>query len=127
MFTFIVVFVMFLLDSAMCIIDVNDAIKELSFTLTSDSSLSLADRYDLTNTLPWPVETALYAFMVRSHSNYKIRQIGVFMGVFLQSNLGGVVVVWRVYAFYCKPHERWLLAIPMALLVGSFGANLDVP
>lgn len=64
--TFFVVLTMFLMDTVICIIDVNNAIKELSYTLTSSSDLSLADRYSLTDNLPWPVESALYAFMVRT-------------------------------------------------------------
>lgn len=64
--TFYVVLTMFLMDTVICIIDVNNAIKELSYTLTSNSDLSLADRYSLTDNLPWPVESALYAFMVRT-------------------------------------------------------------
>lgn len=54
---------MLMLDTAMCIIDVNNAIREISYTLTSNSADSLADRYD-NMVLPWPVENALYAFMV---------------------------------------------------------------
>ena len=55
---------MFLLDTATSTIDVNNAIRELTLTLTSDSSLSLADRYALTYNLPWPVQSSLYAFEV---------------------------------------------------------------
>lgn len=63
--TFVIVVIMFLMDSVICIIDVNNAIKELSWTLTSNADLSLADRYALTDALPWPVLSVLYAFMVR--------------------------------------------------------------
>lgn len=56
---------MFLLDTAIAIIDVNNAIREITLTLTSNSSLSLSDRYELTNDLPWPVQSSLYAFEVR--------------------------------------------------------------
>lgn len=54
---------MLMLDTAMCIIDVNNAIREITFTLYPTSSDSLADRYNNV-VLPWPVENALYAFMV---------------------------------------------------------------
>ena len=54
---------MFLLDTATSIIDVNNAIREITFTLTSTSPDTLADRY-ANLVLPWPVENALYAFMV---------------------------------------------------------------
>ena len=54
------------MDTAISIIDVNNALKEISYTLTSHSSLSLAERYALTINLPWPVESALFAFMVCS-------------------------------------------------------------
>lgn len=65
---------MFFMDTAMFIIDVNNTIKEISYTLTSDSDLSLADRYSLTENLPWPVEAALYAFMVRYAYLYRRHQ-----------------------------------------------------
>ncbi|EJF61537.1 hypothetical protein BD309DRAFT_931103 [Dichomitus squalens] len=97
-FTFAVVFIMFLLDTSMCIIDVNNAIREISLTLTSTSTLSLSDRYALTDNLPYAVENALYAWM---------------------SNLGDVIIIWRTYAFWRLPHERWVLAIPCAFLFGS--------
>lgn len=64
-FLWIIILLMFLLDTAMCIIDVNNAVREITYTLMSTSSASLADRYKLTNNLPYPVEGALYAFMVR--------------------------------------------------------------
>lgn len=50
----------------MYFIDVNDALKEVSYTLTRNSDLSLPDRYALIDNLPFPVESALYAFMVRT-------------------------------------------------------------
>lgn len=73
---------MFLLDSATCIIDVNNALKELSYILTSNTSLSLSDRYSLTNNtkvFPWPVENSLYAFMVY-FSIYKIAILNAHAG-----------------------------------------------
>ena len=69
--TFTVVLLMFLMDTSIFFIDVNNAVKEIMFTLTSSSDLSLPDRYSLTDNLPWPVESALYAFMVSSFG-YKI-------------------------------------------------------
>ncbi|KIP02169.1 hypothetical protein PHLGIDRAFT_130883 [Phlebiopsis gigantea 11061_1 CR5-6] len=97
--TFTVVLLMFLMDTSIFFIDVNNAVKEIMFTLTSSSDMSLQDRYSLTDNLPWPVESALYAFM---------------------SNLGDIIVIWRVYAFYHRGKDRWVVAIPCALLVGSF-------
>ncbi|VDB99127.1 unnamed protein product [Peniophora sp. CBMAI 1063] len=93
-----VVLTMLLLDTAMCIIDVNNAIREITFTLYATASGTLADRYN-NLVLPWPVENALYAFM---------------------SNLGDVVIIWRTWAFYRDPRERWVLLLPISLLVGSF-------
>lgn len=66
--TLAVVVTMFLMDTAIFFIDVNNAVKEISWTLTSNYDLSFADRYELTFALPWPVESALYAFMVRPPS-----------------------------------------------------------
>ncbi|KZV70613.1 hypothetical protein PENSPDRAFT_685327 [Peniophora sp. CONT] len=95
---FAVVLIMLMLDTAMCIIDVNNAIREITLTLYPTSSDSLADRYS-NLVLPWPVENALYAFM---------------------SNLGDVIIIWRTWAFYRDPRERWVLIVPLSLLVGSF-------
>lgn len=55
---------MLILDTALCIIDVNDAIREVTFTLYSTSSGSLADRYDNLILPAAPVESVLYPFMV---------------------------------------------------------------
>ncbi|VDB86988.1 unnamed protein product [Peniophora sp. CBMAI 1063] len=96
-----VIVTMLMLDTATCIIDVNNAIREITFTLTSTSADSLADRYD-NLVLPWPVENALYAFMM---------------------NLGDVVIIWRTYVFWSQPRERWVMLVPMALLLGSFTAS----
>lgn len=60
---------MFLMDCATSIIDVNNAIREITLTLTSNSPLSLTDRYALTDNLPWPVQGALYAYMVCRSAN----------------------------------------------------------
>ena len=57
---------MFLMDTAMFFIDINDAIKVISLTLTSNTNLSLEDRLSLTDTLPYPVQSAMYAFLVGS-------------------------------------------------------------
>ncbi|KIP02164.1 hypothetical protein PHLGIDRAFT_20512 [Phlebiopsis gigantea 11061_1 CR5-6] len=99
---FLIVLAMFVMDSAICVIDVNNAIKEISYTLTSNSDRSLSDRYSLTLDLPWPAESAIYAFM---------------------SNLGDVIVIWRVHAFYATGNDRWLLLIPLAFLAGSFATS----
>ena len=32
-----------------------------------------------------------------------------------------MIIIWRVYAFYPDRKERWILAIPIALLVSSIG------
>ncbi|KIP09011.1 hypothetical protein PHLGIDRAFT_350665 [Phlebiopsis gigantea 11061_1 CR5-6] len=96
---FIIILLMFLMDTAMYFIDINDALKEVSYTLTRNSDLSLPDRYALIDNLPFPVESALYAFM---------------------SNLGDVIVIWRVYAFYPPGRGVWVLVFPIALLIGSF-------
>ena len=113
---------MLMLDTAMCIIDINNAIREITLTLYPASSGSLADRYaDLT--LPWPVENALYAFMVRLWYRCLSRTIHLSCQ---QSNLGDVIIIWRTWAFYKDPRERWVLLIPMSLLVGSFSRQNDL-
>ncbi|KAH9923647.1 uncharacterized protein B0H18DRAFT_458561 [Fomitopsis serialis] len=96
--TFVIIVLMFLLDTATSIIDVNNAIREITLTLTSTSSESLADRYELTQNLPWPVQDALYAYM---------------------SNLGDIIIIWRTYVFWRYTRERWVLVVPMLFLVGS--------
>ena len=52
------------MDTAMFFIDINDAVKEVSYTLTSNTNISLQERLFLIGTLPYPVQSALYAFMV---------------------------------------------------------------
>ena len=37
-----------------------------------------------------------------------------------KSNLGDIIIIWRVYAFYPSHNELWILAFPVALLVGAF-------
>ena len=64
--TFSVCVAMFIMDTAIFFIDINNAVKELSFTLTNNWDISLDDRMALLDSLPWPVESALYAFMVHS-------------------------------------------------------------
>ena len=64
-FLLAVVLAMCALDTAMYIIDVRNAVQEISYTLTSQSTLSLPDRYALTANFPWPVQSALYGFLVR--------------------------------------------------------------
>ncbi|KZV70602.1 hypothetical protein PENSPDRAFT_752405 [Peniophora sp. CONT] len=96
---FAIILSMFMLDTAICIIDVHNAIKTITSTLypASQSSESLADRYD-NLPLPWIIENAMTGFM---------------------ANLGDAIIVWRTWAFYRGPRERWLLLIPASLLVGS--------
>ena len=57
---------MLLLDTGICILDVNNSIREITFTLTSLSPLTLAERYDLAVNFPYAAEGALLAFMVCS-------------------------------------------------------------
>ena len=63
---------MFLLDTATSIIDVNNAIREITLTLTSTSQKSFAERYALTNNLPYSVQSALYAYQVRVISGCRL-------------------------------------------------------
>ena len=62
---FVMVIAMFLIDSALYIMDINNTIKEISYTLTSHAAESLADKYALTNNLPWAAESAMFAVLVR--------------------------------------------------------------
>ncbi|VDC03911.1 unnamed protein product [Peniophora sp. CBMAI 1063] len=98
---FAVILTMFLLDTALCIIDMNDAIREISSTLLSTAPNTLAERLDDLTQL-WPVENVIYSFLM---------------------NLGDVVICWRTYAFYRHSRERWLLLIPFTFLAGSFAIS----
>ena len=109
---------MLLLDTSLCIIDVNNLIREVTFTLTSDSPVTLAERYSKL-ILPWRVESALFAYMVRS--NMTCRRVGLMR--LHQTNLGDVIILWRTFAFWHEPHERWVRLIPVVLLAGSFGES----
>ncbi|VDC03906.1 unnamed protein product [Peniophora sp. CBMAI 1063] len=99
---FVIILLMLMLDTAICIIDVHNAIVTITATLyPASSSESLTDRYDSLN-LPWMVENALTGFM---------------------ANLGDVIIIWRTWAFYKGPRERWLLLIPISLLIGSLTSS----
>lgn len=60
-----IIFIMFLLDTAIFSLDVYDVKQEITMTLTSNSPLSLSDRYALTDSLPWSVSNSLLAYIVR--------------------------------------------------------------
>lgn len=96
------VWAMVALDTAMFVIDIRNTVKEVSLTLTSSADLSLEDRYALTDSLPWAVQSALYAFL---------------------SNLGDVIVLWRVYVFYTFGKDRWVVLFPLVLLLASFATS----
>ncbi|KZV70601.1 hypothetical protein PENSPDRAFT_752404 [Peniophora sp. CONT] len=100
---FAIILSMLMLDTAICIIDVHNAIRTITSTLypTSSGSESLTDRYD-NLTLPWMVENALTGFM---------------------ANLGDIIIIWRTWVFYRGPCERWVLLIPISLLVGSLTSS----
>ncbi|VDC05842.1 unnamed protein product [Peniophora sp. CBMAI 1063] len=95
---FAIILSMLVLDTALCILDVNSVIQELRDTLTTDSTDPLPVRY-ANRYSSWAVGNAPFAFMY---------------------NLGDVIIVWRTYAFYYHSPERWLLVLPTALLAGSF-------
>jgi hypothetical protein len=57
--------VMFLLDTALWIIDIHDAVSELQTTLTSSSDDSLEDRFASLGTFLLSVDAVLFLFMVR--------------------------------------------------------------
>ena len=61
---FSIIVTMLLLDGAICIIDVHNAIRTITSTLYPTSSGSLEDRLNNLD-LPWMVENALTGFMVR--------------------------------------------------------------
>ena len=71
--TFGVVLIMLLLDTSLCVFDVNNAIQEIVDTLTFDSSRSLQDRYANIYSA-FSVENAPFSFMVsrRSRVLYRI-------------------------------------------------------
>lgn len=64
MATFAVILSMLILDTALCVLDVNSVIQEISDTLTSDSTASLQERYK-NKYSSWAVGNAPFAFMVR--------------------------------------------------------------
>ncbi|KZV62969.1 hypothetical protein PENSPDRAFT_228827 [Peniophora sp. CONT] len=92
-----ILFTMLLLDTTFVVIDVNNAIREITMTIMSDSAISLTDRYN-NIVLPWPVESAVYAFM---------------------SNLGDAIIIWRVHVFWNEPGERWVIIFPLVSFLGS--------
>lgn len=118
--TFVIILFMFLLDTAIAIIDVNNAIREITLTLTSTSPKSFSDRYALTNELPYPVQSVLYAY-----------EVSICNGVVdcadeAQSNLGDVIIIWRTYAFWREGCEQWGLVMPIIFFLGSLGRYLTL-
>ena len=63
---FCAILILLLLDTAICILDVNNAIREVTFTLTSSAPLTLNERYVLTSSLPYAVDKLIFAYMVRN-------------------------------------------------------------
>lgn len=78
---FIIIITMFLLDTAICILDVHNALLVITLTLTSTAPLSLADRYAASN-IPWIVDLPLFAYMVRVF-HYRYRSHIALTGAFL--------------------------------------------
>jgi len=37
--------------------------------------------------------------------------------------MGDIIIIWRVFAFWMGPNDRWLLAIPLAVLLSSIGRS----
>ncbi|GJF00164.1 hypothetical protein PsYK624_164430 [Phanerochaete sordida] len=102
LYTCAAVFVMFILDVALWIIDVRNLITEVRMTLLSTPTDTLSDNYDaaLSNMLRLvSVEDIVYAYM---------------------TIVGDGVIIWRVYAFWSNGRERLVLFVPLAFLLGSF-------
>ncbi|KAK7678290.1 hypothetical protein QCA50_018638 [Cerrena zonata] len=95
-----VILIIFLLDTAGCVLDVNNAIREITLTLTSTSSLSLSDRYASTFNLPYSISNSLFAYMIC---------------------FGDVIIVWRAYVFWCYGKGRLIMILPIFTLIGTFG------
>ncbi|KAI0035909.1 hypothetical protein K488DRAFT_17208, partial [Vararia minispora EC-137] len=96
---FLVIFTMILLETVLWIIDIHSALAELSITLTSNSDLSYTARYSKYLKVPGgETIAAVYAFM---------------------TNLGDIIIIWRVYAFWSQGKERLVLLIPISLLIAS--------
>ena len=63
---FVVILVMFLLDTAIWILNIHDAIHSISWTLNTTSALSLAERYNTIAQNPWPIAKFMFIPMVGS-------------------------------------------------------------
>lgn len=129
---------MLMLDTIFVVIDVNNAIREITSTLLSDSDKSLTDRYNQM-VLPWPVENVAYAFMVRPQDLIVITLkvdscAAVELGRCHHQYAHGVIcsaqcltgssfVVWRACVFWGGAGERWALMLPLASLLGSVGTS----
>ncbi|KAK7681724.1 hypothetical protein QCA50_015071 [Cerrena zonata] len=96
---FIVIFTMFLLDTAKFIIDIYNVVHTITLVLSRNSSISFAHRYMLTRNLPWAMSDLLYAFIFC---------------------LGDIVSFWRAYAFWSHGKGRWMMAIPAIPMIGTF-------
>ena len=45
------------------------------------------------------------------------------MADLVQSSLGDLIIIWRVFAFYQVGKARWVIAFPISLLSGSLGTR----
>lgn len=115
---------MHLLEMSMVIIDINNAIRKITMTLLPTTPTSLAERYAATNSLPYSVENALYAYMVNSVPRCEFGTVTDRWSR-LQLNLGDIVIIWRAWAFWSNGKERWVMVVPCALLLGSLGRSLE--
>ncbi|KAI0033006.1 hypothetical protein K488DRAFT_16078, partial [Vararia minispora EC-137] len=94
-----IVVTMFMLDTVLWIFDIHDLILEVSAVMTSSKDNSLQDRYrSATDASLFPLAPIFYTFMT----------------VF-----GDIIIIWRVFAFWMGPRERWLLSIPLSVLTAS--------
>ncbi|KAK7682823.1 hypothetical protein QCA50_014207 [Cerrena zonata] len=98
---FMLIFVMFLLDTAVLALDIHDIINEIA-SYTSTSGLPLADRVALIDTLPWWIADLL--------------RLCIFF-------LGDVASFWRAYAFWSCDRERWVMILPALSLLGTFALS----
>ncbi|KAI0034242.1 hypothetical protein K488DRAFT_84216 [Vararia minispora EC-137] len=96
---FAVVVTMFAFDTVLWINDIHDLTLEVSAVLTSKTNDTLQDRYQRAiDGSIFPLDPIFYTLMT----------------VF-----GDTIIIWRAFAFWKGPRERWLLVLPLAVWLAS--------
>ncbi|KAI0643441.1 hypothetical protein C8Q79DRAFT_1012720 [Trametes meyenii] len=106
--TTLAVFLMYGGALALWMIDIHTVILEIQKTLLSTPTDALEDSYSeasVESARLAMVEDILYAYLC---------------------NVGDAIIIWRVYALWCREGERRILLLPVAFFLGSLSMSLSI-